>query len=263
MIIGKEQTHHPGYSLPERLYIRLLGVPVVGLRIRARNLLLLLRKVPEAADILDAGSGPGVITFLLAKKYPDARVTGIDISSEEINNCRTIAIKSGFENTSFELSDIKDMPWEDRFGLIVCVDIIEHIEDDQAAIDSLCNALTPGGTLLLHAPAKFRRYPVFRKTLNFNVPSHVREGYTLDDIQALVENSKLQIMDAGYTFGFLETLVNNIGYMITKAEKRNRLLYALAFPVLNLFGWLGRGANPKKLGAGIYLILKKSSNISN
>lgn len=257
MIIGREQRHHPEYSLLERMFINILGIPVVGLRIRARNLLQLLPEIPGTVDILDAGSGPGVITFLLAAKYTKARITGIDISSEEINNCRAIAAKGNFDNTSFEQSDISDITWQDRFELAVCVDILEHIENDQSAIDSLCSALVPGGTLILHVPAKFRRYPVFKRTLNFNVPSHIREGYTLDHLQTLVEKAELKIMDAGHTFGFMETLANNLGYMITKAEKRNRLLYALAFPFLNTLGWLGQKSHPGQLGAGVYVVAKK------
>ncbi len=258
MIIGREQRYHPEYSVPERMFISILGIPVVGLRIRARNLLHLLPEIPRAADILDAGSGPGVITFLLAAKYPKARIIGIDISSEETKNCRAIAAKGNFENTSFQQADISEIPWQDRFELAVCVDILEHIEDDQSAIYSLCSALIPGGTLILHVPAKFRRYPVFKRTLNFSVPSHVREGYTLDHLETLVEKAELKIMDAGHTFGFMETLANNLGYMITKAEKRNRLLYALAFPFLNVLGWLGQKSHPGQLGAGVYIVAKKS-----
>ena len=55
-----------------------------------------------------------------------------------------------------------------------------------------------------------------------------------------------------------ETLANNISYMITHARMENKALYALAFPFLNLMSWLGRGARPKKLGAGIYVVAEKS-----
>lgn len=256
-MIGREQRYHPGYSLPERMFISMLGIPVIGLRIRARNLLRLLPGISGGVDILDAGSGPGVITFLLATKYPNARITGIDISSEEVNNCKTIAVKGNFGNTSFEQLNISEIPWQSRFELVVCVDILEHIEDDQSAIDSLCRTLVPGGILILHVPAKYRRYPVFKKTLNFSVPSHVREGYNLDHLQILVKKTGLQIMDAGHTFGFMETLANNLGYMITKAEKRNRILYALAFPFLNAMGWLGQRSHAGQLGAGVYVIAQK------
>jgi len=254
MIIGREQRHHPGYSLGERLFISFLGAPVVGLRIRARNLLRLLPPAEGIANVLDAGSGPGVITFLLAARYPEARVTGIDLSSEEIENCRIIAARAKYKNTDFEEADISHLPWKGHFDLIVCIDILEHIENDSSALESLAEALSPGSTLILHVPARHRRYPVFKKTLNFEVPSHVRVGYTLEQVKKLVEDAQLKILKAGHTFGFLETLANNIGYMITRAEKRNRLLYAVAFPFLNFTGWLGSRSRAGPFGAGIYVI---------
>jgi len=257
VIIGREQRLHPGHSLAERSYISLLGTPVVGLRIRARTLLGLLPSSRGIGEVLDAGSGPGVITFLLAGEYPDARVTGVDLSLEEVDNCRAIASRGGFSNTSFQHADIARLPWKDRFDLIVCVDILEHIDDDGAAVASLCRALAPGGTLVLHVPAKFRRYPVFKRTPNFEVPSHVRTGYAPEEIREVVANAGLTIARTGHTFGFLETLANNLGYMITKAEKRNRLLYAAAFPFLNFLAWLGRSSRPGQEGAGVYVIAVK------
>ena len=58
-MIGQEQRFHPEYSSPEKLYIALFGVPIIGLRIRARNVLNLLPKHLSPARILDAGSGAG------------------------------------------------------------------------------------------------------------------------------------------------------------------------------------------------------------
>ena len=108
--------------------------------------------------------------------------------------------------------------------------------------------------MILHVPAKYRRYPVFKKSLNFNVPSHVRPGYTLDRLKELVDETRLKILKEGHTFGFLETLANNIGYMITRAEKRNRIAYALAFPFLNFIGWTGSRSRAGPLGAGVYIV---------
>jgi SAM-dependent methyltransferase len=257
-LIGREQRFHPDYTAAERGYIALLGVPVVGLRIRARNILRLLPAGFDPSQVLDAGSGPGVISVLLARRYPAATVTGVDTSAKRIEDCRSIARAAKLTNTEFQVADASDLPWMDRFDLITCVDILEHIEDDERALTSLHRALAPGGKLVLHVPAKYRRYPVFRRKINFPVPTHVRPGYLPDEILEKVAKVGFEIEEHGYTYGFLETLANNIGYMITKAERRNKAVYALAFPVLNLSAWLGRGARPKNLGAGVYVIAGRS-----
>ncbi len=257
MLIGREQRFHPGYSLFEKGYIFLLGIPVVGLRIRARTLLKLLPERLIPANILDAGSGPGVISFLLAQTFPNSEITGVDTQPEEIDNCRIIAERAALVNTEFLQADILHLTWHNRFQLITCIDILEHIEDDLSALESLRKSLEPGGILLLHVPSKYRRYPVFKKRPNFHVPSHIRNGYEMGEITERVKQARLTITGRGYTFGFLETLANNIGYMITRAERKNRILYAISFPFLNLMGWLGRFSSPGSMGAGIYIIARK------
>lgn len=256
-MIGREQRFHPSYSAAERAYISLLGVPIVGLRIRARNILALLPAGLDPKEVLDAGSGPGVITFMLAERYPGARVTGVDMVEEEISASRAIAERARVTNTSFETADITALPFQNRFDLIVCVDILEHIEDDEQALAQLRDALKPSGTLLLHLPALYRRYPVLKKRLNFDVPTHVRSGYRLEDVRPMMERAGMEVERSDYTYGFLETLANNISYMITGARKKNKILYALVFPLLNLLSWLGRGARPDSLGAGVYILGRK------
>ena len=257
MLIGREQRFHPGYSALEKTYISCFGVPVVGLRIRARTISKLLPSNLKPSRVLDAGSGPGVITFLLARRFPKAEVMGVDCDPGAVEASRRIAEDGRFEKVSFAAGNLLSLPVDERFDLVTCVDILEHITDDVAAVSSLSGAVRPGGTLLLHVPALYRRYPLWSKKLNFDVPTHVRPGYELEEIVAKVRATGLSVVSFGHTFGFLETLANNLGYMITRAEKRNKVLYALAFPWLNLLAWFGSGCRPEKLGAGVYVLATK------
>jgi hypothetical protein len=38
---------------------------------------------------------------------------------------------------------------------------------------------------------------------------------------------------------------------------QNKLLYAFAFPIMNLISWFGARARPKNLGAAVYIIAEK------
>ncbi len=257
MFLGREQIYHPEYSIFEKIYIALFGMPVVGLRIRGRNIFSLIPKDCQYEKILDAGSGPGVLTFELARRYKQAMVTGIDLVGAAINVSSYIAGKIKFENVQFVKSSIEDMKGENIYDLILCVDILEHIENDLKAIENLCSLLSENGTLILHVPALYRRYPIFKKKINFDVPTHIRPGYLIEEIQSKVLQSGFVIQEKGYTYGFFETLANNLSYMITGANKENKLFYAFLFPFLNLLSFIGAGARPKELGAGIYIIATK------
>jgi len=184
---------------------------------------------------------------------------GIDLLPEAISACKHIAEKCSADNVDFNRVSIEMLDQKDSFDLIVCVDILEHIENDQQALGRLYTATAPGGTLLLHVPSFYRRYPVFKKSINFDVPTHVRAGYEMVEIEEKVNNAGYTIVNSGLTYGFLETLANNISYMITGARMQNKLLYSLVFPILNMVSFMGACARPKNIGAGIFIIAEKKN----
>lgn len=260
MLLGHEQIHHPDYSIVEKAYIALFGIPIVGLRIRARNAFSLIPEYQSYHNILDAGSGPGVISFEMGRRYPEAKVVGVDLLKESIQACEHISKKLKIKNVQFQQSTIEDLPQLNFFDLILCIDILEHIQDDLAALKGLFHAAAPGATLVLHVPAQYRRYPVWKKRPNFDVDTHVRTGYELYAIKKRVEQSGFLINKSGFTYGFWETLANNISYMITGARMQNKIIYSLFFPILNLISWIGARARPKDLGAGIFVTASKPKN---
>jgi SAM-dependent methyltransferase len=254
MWIGREQRYHPSYSGIEKLYIALFGMPIVGLRIRARNVFSLIPKSKVYNRILDAGSGTGVFSFELSRRFPKARILGIDLLEEAVEACKHIACRIGCTNVEFRKDSIEDLPEKNTFDLILCIDILEHIEDDLQALKALYLAAAPGGVLVLHVPALYRRYPIWKKSLNFDVETHLRTGYNPKEIREKLEQVGFMISESGFTYGFWETLANNISYMITRARMQKRFIYSLAFPILNLVSCLGPRARPTELGAGIFVI---------
>lgn len=257
MSIGKEQIYNPEYSRIEKLYIYIFGMPIIGLRIRARNVFSLIPASHHYKNILDAGSGPGVFTFELGRRFPDAHVIGIDLLKESIKACRHIANQIKAPNVEFQLEKIESLKTKDFFDLILCVDILEHVQNDAAALKSLFDAIAPDGMLVLHVPALYRRYPIWKKRLNFDVETHVRAGYRKEEIQEKVTRAGFAIRNSGYTYGFWETLSNNISYMITRARMKNKIVYSLVFPLLNLISLMGMRARPKRLGAGVFVVAEK------
>jgi SAM-dependent methyltransferase len=257
MMIGREQIYHPGRSALESAYIYLFGMPIVGLRIRARNVFSLIPADRQYRRILDAGSGPGVFAFELGRRFSHASVLAVDPLAESIAACKHIAEKIQAHNMEFRQAVLDQIEEKNAFDLIVFIDILEHIEDDREALRQLHAIAAPGGVVVMHVPALYRRYPVWKKRLNFNVPTHVRTGYELQDLQKKVEAAGFVILESGFTYGFWETLANNVSYMITGAKMKNRSLYSMAFPVLNAISLLGARARPKRLGAGVFVVAEK------
>jgi 2-polyprenyl-3-methyl-5-hydroxy-6-metoxy-1,4-benzoquinol methylase len=255
MALGRELLFSEHLSVSEKAYIRVFGVPINGLRIRARRILPLITK--KFAKILDAGCGPGIFTFEIARRFPESTVYGIDIDRDQLETNSRIARKAGLRNCFFEFQDITRLNDTGRFDLIVSVDNLEHLENDDGALVQFHSALKAGGTLLLHVPGYFRRWYFFGWATNFNVRGHFRPGYTKEEIARKTENAGFAIKEAYYTYGWLETITNNISYWITGAEMRNKFIYALVFPMLNLLSYFGRNSRPEK-GAGVLVVACKA-----
>lgn len=247
-LAGCELSLDPGRGRAERLYARVLGAPANGLRIR-------LRRVLPATDgnygaILDAGSGSGVFSFELAKRHPHAQVLGIELDPELVERANEIARRAGLTNCRFEAGDVAKLEFEGEFDLVVSVDNLEHVEDDVTAMKRLRHALLPGGTLVVHVPGYERRWILFGRRVNFDVSGHVRPGYRARELAEKLVEAGFEIDRQVYTYGPTETFTNNISYLITRADQRNKGLYAIAFPALLGLSYFGKFSSPR-WGAGV------------
>jgi SAM-dependent methyltransferase len=253
---GCELSLDPGRSRFERAYARLLGAPANGLRIRLRR--VLPATAGEHRTILDAGCGPGVFSFELAKRHPQAQVLGIELEPELVGRATTIAERAGLTNCAFEKGDVTRLDFDARFDLVVSVDNLEHVEDDVTAMRTLLRALRPGGTLVVHVPGYERRWLLFGRRVNFDVPGHVRPGYRAPELADKLRRAGFDVVDQRYTYGPLETLTNNLSYLISGADQRNKGLYAIAFPALLGLSYLGKFSNPS-WGAGVLIRARRPS----
>ena len=256
-LIGSELRWESSLSKLARMYCTIMGVPIVGLRIRWRRLTPLLPK--QATMILDAGCGRGVISRALAQRYPDAHVDAIDTEASTQERNRQIANKIGLSNCHFEIADLTSYQREGHYDLVISVDNLEHVKDDEKVLANLYSSMQRGGILVIHVPHYYRRWPIFHWSVNFDVPGHLRPGYHLPELTERVKRAGLEILESGFSYGFLENLANNLSYSITGAEERNQFIYATVFPFLNAIAWLGQWSHPR-FGAGVWIVARRTDN---
>jgi len=102
-------------------------------------------RLPARARILDAGCGSGRNMVELARH---GTVTGVELADASVSLAR--------ERGAGEViaGSVLEMPFEaDSFDLAASLDVIEHLEDDLAALRELRRVVAPGGSLLVTVPA--------------------------------------------------------------------------------------------------------------
>ena len=112
-------------------------------------------------DILVAGCG----TWQAAKYAlcrPEARVTGIDVSSTSLDH--TEQLKRKYNLTNLELRQVpveRVAELDHRFDLIVCTGVLHHLVDPDKGLAELRSALKPEGAIYLMVYAPYGRTGVY------------------------------------------------------------------------------------------------------
>lgn len=86
-------------------------------------------------SILDVGCGGGKFAYILALKYPGARVVGIDISQDAIDYARKKLAKRPISNLCFEYRENPELNEQEKSFDIVTSTLVCHHLDDATIID--------------------------------------------------------------------------------------------------------------------------------
>lgn len=116
-------------------------------------------EVEPPAQVADLGCGTGDLTLVLAERWPQAQVVGVDSSEAMVAEATRRAAP---DRVRFELADLAG--WTPRGPLDVLVSnaALHWLPDHAALLSRLVSLLAPGGVLAFQVPA------------NFEAPSHRR-----------------------------------------------------------------------------------------
>ncbi|HAR43376.1 MAG TPA: hypothetical protein DCS07_12225 [Bdellovibrionales bacterium] len=106
-------------------------------------------EIAERAQIVDAGSGSGVVSRYLAEAYPQSSVTGFDFSELRVRQAQRAA--TGLSNLCFKTASLDRLPISSaQVDLIVCRFVLEHLSatEQKAVLDEFYRCLKPGGRII-------------------------------------------------------------------------------------------------------------------
>jgi ubiquinone/menaquinone biosynthesis C-methylase UbiE len=114
-------------------------------------------EVKDTDQVLELGSGLGILAEKISQKLTTGRLTGIEISSEQIAKC-----PPENEKLVFICGNAQDLPFnENAFDIIYCRYILEHVPDPLRVLKEAKRVLNPGGKLFIQENAilLLRLYP--------------------------------------------------------------------------------------------------------
>jgi SAM-dependent methyltransferase len=209
-------------------------------RLRMWHVMHALRRLglfgPERRSLYDAGGGEGAFAYHVARRFPEWRVVIGDNHGPTLERGERIKAALGLGNLELRQVDLREPGEEAEHDIVVCSDVLEHIDDDDRAMKHLAHALRPGGVLIVTAPAvpQPQHLPLVRwreRRIGFQ-PSdygHVRDGYSETQLARLMENTGLGVQWVQRTFGPFGTLMFDV-FFVTGDNRPNALVYATLFP---------------------------------
>ncbi len=141
---------------------------------------------PGAAYGMDTGPDPGDATAPGA-----ASATHTDSTTDNTPAPRV----------TFEKADLLEFGEPGTYDLALCIDVLEHIEDDVRVMSNICRSLRPGGSLIISTPSDQGGSDVHGDGDHSFIGEHVRDGYSREEITGKLTSSGFSRVETRYTYG--------------------------------------------------------------
>jgi SAM-dependent methyltransferase len=141
--------------------------------------------LPDNARILEIGCGTGH-NFDMLKGF--GRLDALELDGE----ARALASRRlGHQVGDTALPELNGVP-DRTYHLIALLDVLEHVDGDQAALESIAKKLAPGGRILVSVPAYQWMWSAH------DVAHHHKRRYSKRSLRKVAETAGLKVCDIGY-----------------------------------------------------------------
>lgn len=190
----------------------------------ARKLIDKLKKI-SFLKILDIGSGTGNYTRLLRKRFPNAKIKALDISSEMVRIAKS---KLAGKRVDFIVADAETLELDDKFDLIssnACFQWFEHLEE---ALVKYRDLLLKNGTILfsIFGPLTFFELngalrELFKKDITISSSNFIKKDRLEKILKKHFKEVYIQEQVLREGFNSLWELLNRIKYTGAKGDGIN------------------------------------------
>ncbi|MGI8501641.1 MAG: class I SAM-dependent methyltransferase [Hassallia sp.] len=155
--------------------------------------------LPKNAQILEVGCGTGGNLRMLARHGKVSAMELNETACKIANERQVIPVKLG------GLPD--KIPFSNEYDIILILDVLEHLDDDLAALLALHTKLKPGGSLLVTVPAY-----QFLWSQHDEINHHKRR-YVLKNLQQVVRKAGFTVHYSSYFNFFLFPIVAGVRWL--------------------------------------------------
>lgn len=190
--------------------------------------------------ILDAGCANGFFSLALAQR--GFKVLGVDISKENIEECKRRAKALGIKNAEFMVADLENLEKikNNQFDGIISFAALRYVPDVKKATKELYRVAKPGGRVIVDFPNKYSPwFLIFQRFAWKYILPQDKEC----DIHYTIRESKRFVKDAGF-----KEIKVKVDFWIARTTSD-----ALAYPFIALDQVMSSLPLVNKLGGAILI----------
>ena len=182
----------------------------------ARRIVRSIASLERDSTIVDLGTGPGILSIEINKLLPQAKIVGVDPSSEMLEIARMNADEAGMSNYETRLGKAEEIPIESNsVHLVVTQSSFHEWENPQKGLSEIFRILKPGGSLIL-------------KDYNRAWLSKWKRNLFKLLIAAIGESYEDHVRMFEFTFDEVANLLKETGFDEIKGKKRGLQLFVQA-----------------------------------
>jgi 2-polyprenyl-3-methyl-5-hydroxy-6-metoxy-1,4-benzoquinol methylase len=184
-----------------KVFYRLLDILLLRTWHIKKDIRRWVKEIKDGVEILDAGSGFGQYSYFLSGLKIAKNITGIDVKEEQIKDCNEFFKKINRTHVLFKTGDLTSYRLKEQYDLILCVDVMEHILEDEKVFENYCFSMKKGAMLLISTPSDQGGSDVHYHEEGSFIGEHVRDGYNIKVIEEKLLRSGFSKVDARYVYG--------------------------------------------------------------
>lgn len=162
----------------------------------SRNRLIvwaLQKYFPKLKTLLEVGCGTGYVISGIASAFPEAQLSGSEIYTEGL-----VYAEKRVGRARLMQADARHLPFSEEFDVVAAFDVLEHIDEDDLAIESISRSIKSGGGCIFTVPQHMWMWSSVDEAA-----CHKRR-YRTDELQLKLESVGLKVV---HTTSFVTLLL--------------------------------------------------------